>query len=91
MNKSQIKFKNLTEDQPIQMIDMDNYMDGRNKPSITEPLTKKAFIKKHLQEVMDEEEVDVNEAFSLIYPVGDGDSTGVFVTVVDGVVKVVLY
>ena len=88
MSKSQIKFKTLAEDQIIQLIDMD--MDGSNKPFVTKPLTKKAFIKKHLQEVMDEEEVDVNEAFDLIYPIGDGDSNGVFVTIVDGMVKVVL-
>ena len=90
MNKSQLKFEDLTEDQTIQLIDLNNFFEDRY-PTVTKPVTKKAFIKKHLQEVMDEEEVDVNEAFSLIYPVGDGDSTGVFVTVVDGVVKVVLY
>lgn len=91
MSKSQIKFKNLTEDQPIQIIDLDDYMMGDGIPKATKPLTKLQFIKKYLQEIVDEEEVDVNEAFEMIDICnGDGDSNKVFVTVVDGEVKVIL-
>lgn len=89
MSKSQIKFKNLTEDQTIQIIDLDDYF-GDGIPKVTKPLTKLQFIKKHLQEIVDEEDVDVNEAFEMIGSHGDGDSNKVFVTVVDGEVKVVL-
>lgn len=89
MSKSQIKFKNLTEDQTIQIIDLDDYMMGSGVPFATKPLTKLQFIKKHLQEIVDEEEVDVNEAFEMIDG-DDGDSNKVFVTVVDGEVKVIL-
>jgi hypothetical protein len=89
MSKSQIKFKNLTEDQTIQIIDLDDYF-GDGIPKVTKPLTKLQFIKKHLQEIVDEEDVDVNEAFEMIDSDGDGDSNKVFVTVVDGEVKVIL-
>ena len=89
MSKSQIKFKNLTEDQTIQIIDLDDYF-GDGIPKVTKPLTKLQFIKEHLQEIVDEEEVDVNEAFEMMDSHGDGDSNKVFVTVVDGEVKVIL-
>ena len=53
MSKSQIKFKNLTEDQTIQIIDLDDYF-GDGIPKVTKPLTKLQFVKKHLQEIVDE-------------------------------------
>ena len=92
MSKSQIKFKNLTEDQTIQIIDLDDYF-GDGIPKVTKPLTKLQFIKEHLQEILDDEDCgveDVNEAFEMIDSDGDGDSNKVFVTVVDGEVKVIL-
>lgn len=89
MNKSQIKFKNLTEDQTIQMINLNDYFDDA-VPTVTKPITKKQFIKKHLQEIVNEEECTVDEAFKMCHGFGDGDSNAVFVTVVDGAVKVVL-
>lgn len=92
MSKSQIKFKNLTEDQTVQIIDLDDYF-GDGVPKVTKPLTKLQFIKEHLQEILDDEDSgveDVNEAFEMIDSHGDGDSNKVFVTVVDGEVKVIL-
>ncbi len=92
MSKSQIKFKNLKEDQTIQMIDLDDYF-GDCVPKITKPLTKKEFIKEHLSEILDDEDSgvkDVNEAFEMIDSHGDGDSNKVFITVEDGAAKIVL-
>jgi hypothetical protein len=82
MSKSQIKFKDLTEDQTIQIINLEDV------PTLSKPLTKKAFIKKHLQEIIDDndEEVSTAEAFETI--ADDGDL--MFITVVDGEVKIVL-
>lgn len=82
MSKSQIKFSKLTEDQTIQIIDLEDV------PTLSEPLTKKAFIKKHLQEIIDDNdgEVSVAEAFETI--ADDGDL--MFIAVVDGEVKIVL-
>jgi hypothetical protein len=80
--KQQIKFKNLKEDQIIQIIDLDDV------PTLSKPLTKKAFIKKHLQEIIDDNdgEVSVDEAFETI--ADDGDL--MFIAVVDGVAQVVV-
>lgn len=80
--KHQIKFENLTEDQTIQMIDLDD------APNISNPLTKKEFIKRYLQEIIDDNdgEVSDSEAFETI--ADDGDL--MFVTVIDGVAQVVL-
>lgn len=92
MSKSQIKFKNLKEDQIIQMIDLDDYF-GDCVPKITKPLTKKEFIKEHLSEILDDEDnegVDENEAFDMIDSNGDGDSNKVFITVENGEAKIVL-
>ena len=87
MSKSNIKFKNLKEDQIIQMIDLDDYF-GDGIPKITKPLTKLQFIKKYLQ---DEECDDVNAIFKDFVDIqGDGDSNKVFITIEDGVVKVVV-
>ena len=91
MSKSQVKFKNLKEDQIIQIIDLDDYFgDGVTK--ISKPLTKTQFIKEHLQEIMDDEDCgveDVNEAFEMLDSHGDGDSNKVFVTIEDGAVRVI--
>jgi len=91
MSKSQVKFKNLKEDQIIQIIDLDDYFgDGVTK--ISKPLTKPQFIKEHLQELLDDEDCDVkdvNEAFEMLDSHGDGDSNKVFVTIEDGAVKVI--
>jgi hypothetical protein len=93
MSKSQIKFKNLKEDQIIQMIDLDDYF-GDCIPKITKPLTKLQFIKKYLGEIMDDEDNegvdDVNEAFEMLDSHGDGDSNKVFITVENGEAKIVL-
>jgi DNA-binding phage protein len=80
--KQQIKFKNLTEDQTIQMIDLDDV------PNLSKPLTKKEFIKKYLQEIIDDNdgEVSVSEAFETI--ADDGDL--LFITVTEGVAQVVI-
>ena len=82
MNKTQIKFKNLTEDQIIQIINLDDV------PTLSKPLTKKAFMKKQLQEIIDDNdgEVSVDEAFETI--ADDGDL--MFVTVIDGVIREVV-
>jgi hypothetical protein len=92
MSKSQIKFSKLNENQTIQIIDLDDYF-GDGIPKITKPLTKLKFIKEHLQEILDDEESgveDVNEAFEMMDSHGDGDSNKVFVTIEDGVVKLVI-
>jgi hypothetical protein len=92
MSKSQIKFKNLNENQTIQMIDLDDYF-GDGIPKITKPLTKLQFIKKYLSEVLDDEDSgvgDVNEAFEMLDSHGDGDSNKVFITIEDGEAKIVL-
>jgi|688.fasta_scaffold122696_4 hypothetical protein len=92
MSKSQIKFKNLNENQTIQMIDLDDYF-GDGIPKITKPLTKLQFIKKYLSEILDDEDSgvdDVNEAFEMIDSHGDGDSNKVFITIEDGEAKIVL-
>ena len=82
MSKSQIKFKDLTEDQTIQIIDLDDV------PTLSKPLTKKEFIKRHLQEIIDDNdgEVSTDEAFETI--ADDGDL--MFITVIDGEAKIVL-
>jgi len=92
MSKSQIKFKNLKEDQTIQMIDLDDYF-GDGIPKITKPLTKLQFIKQYLGEILDDEDSgvdDANEAFSMLDSHGDGDSNKVFITVEGGEAKIVL-
>ena len=92
MSKSQIKFKNLKEDQIIQMIDLDDYF-GDCVPKITKPLPKLQFIKKYLGEILEDEDSgvkDVNEAFEMLDSHGDGDSNKVFITVEDGEAKIVL-
>jgi len=53
MSKSQVKFKNLKEDQIIQIIDLDDYF-GDCVTKISKPLTKPQFIKEHLQEMLDD-------------------------------------
>ena len=90
MSKSQVKFKNLKEDQIIQIIDLDDYF-GDCVTKISKPLTKPQFIKEHLQEMLDDEDcdMDVNEVFEMLDSHGDGDSNKVFVTIEDGVVKVI--
>jgi hypothetical protein len=92
MSKSQIKFKNLKEDQTIQMIDLDDYF-GDCVPKITKPLTKLQFIKEYLSDILDDEDSgvkDVNEAFDMLDSHGDGDSNKVFITVEGGEAKIVL-
>ena len=91
MKQNQIKFKNLTEDQTIQIVDLNDYF-GDGVPTITKPVTKKQFIKKHLQEIIDDEDcdMDVNEVFSMINENDGGDSNKVYITVIDGVAQIVL-
>ena len=91
MKQNQIKFKNLTEDQTIQIVDLNDYFDD-GIPTITKPVTKEQFIKKHLQEIIDDEDcdMDVNEVFSMINQNDGGDSNKVYITVIDGVAKIVL-
>lgn len=89
MKQNQIKFKNLKEDQTIQLLNLNDYF-GDGIATMSKPLTKKEFIKKHLQEIIEEEQIDVEEAFSLIQSQGDGDSNQVYITVIDNVAKVVL-
>lgn len=90
MKQNQIKFKNLKEDQIIQIIDLNDYF-GNAIPTITKPLTKKEFIKEHLQEIVDENEnISVNEAFSMIIEDVDGDSNKVYTTVEEGFTKVII-
>ena len=90
MSKSQVKFKNLKEDQIIQIIDLNDYF-GDGIPTITKPLTKTQFIKEHLQEILDDDDcdMDVNEVFEMLDSHGDGDSNKVFVTIEDGAVRVI--
>lgn len=92
MKQNQIKFKNLTEDQTIQIVDLNDYF-GDAIPTITKPVTKKQFIASTLQEIIDDEDcddvTDANEAFSMINE-NDGDSNKVYITVIDGVAKIVL-
>ena len=91
MSKSLVKFKNLKEDQIIQIIDLNDYF-GDGVPTISKPLTKPQFIKEHLQELLDDEDCeveDVNEAFEMLDSHGDGDSNKVFVTIEDGAVRVI--
>jgi len=90
MKQTQIKFKNLTEDQTIQIVDLNDYF-GDGVPTITKPVTKKQFIKKHLQEIIDDEDcdMDVNEVFSMINENDGGDSNKVYITVIDGVATIV--
>ena len=90
MKQTQIKFKNLTEDQTIQIVDLNDYF-GDGAPTITKPVTKKQFIKKHLQEIIDDEDcdMDVNEVFSMINENDGGDSNKVYITVIDGVATIV--
>ena len=90
MKQNQIKFKNLTEDQTIQIVDLNDYF-GDGLPTITKPVTKKQFIKKHLQEIIDDEDcdMDVNEVFSMINENDGGDSNKVYITVIDGVATIV--
>lgn len=85
---NQIKFKNLKEDQTIQHLNLNDYF-GDAVPTISKPLTKKEFIAKHLQEII-EDGAEVEEAFSLIQSQGDGDSNQVYITVIDNIAKVVL-
>jgi len=90
MKQNQIKFKNLKENQIIQIVDLNDYF-GDAVPTISKPLTKTEFIKKYLQEIVEEAEVDVNEAFDIEFGnSGDGDSNKVVLTVIDGVAQVVL-
>ena len=91
MKQNQIKFKNLTEDQTIQIVDLNDYF-GDGVPTITKPVTKKQFIKKHLQEIIDDEDcdMDVNEVFSMINENDGGDSNKVYITVINGVAQIVL-
>jgi hypothetical protein len=92
MSKSQIKFSKLNENQTIQIIDLNDYF-GDGVATITKPLTKLKFIKEHLQEILEDEDSgveDVNEAFEMMESHGDGDSNKVFVTIEDGVVKLVI-
>lgn len=92
MKQNQIKFKNLKEDQIIQIVDLNDYF-GDAIPTITNPLTKKEFIKKHLQEIIDDEDcddvTDANQAFSMIVDDCDGDSNKVYITVIDGVAQTI--
>jgi hypothetical protein len=93
MKQNQIKFKNLTEDQTIQIIDLNDYFDDAI-PTITKPVTKKQFIASTLQEIIDDEDCDdvtnATQAFSMINQNDGGDSNKVYITVIDGVAKVVL-
>ena len=93
MKQNQIKFKNLTEDQTIQIIDLNDYF-GDAIPTITKPVTKKQFILSTLQDIIDDEDCDevtnANQAFSMINQNDGGDSNKVYITVIDGVAKVVL-
>ena len=93
MKQNQIKFKNLTEDQTIQIVDLNDYF-GDAIPTITKPLTKKQFIASTLQEIIDDEDcdevTDANEAFSMINQNDGGDSNKVYITVIDGVAQIVL-
>ena len=93
MKQNQIKFKNLTEDQTIQIIDLNDYF-GDAIPTITKQVTKKQFIASTLQEIIDDEDCDevtnANQAFSMINQNDGGDSNKVYITVIDGVAKVVL-
>ncbi len=87
----QIKFKNLKEDQTIQMIDMDDYF-GDGIPKITKPLPKLQFIQKYLQEIIDDNdgEISANEAFEMMNVNDGGDSNKVYITVNDGVAQVLV-
>jgi len=91
MKQNQIKFKNLKENQIIQIVDLNDYF-GDAVPTISKPLTKTEFIKKYLQEIVDDNdgEVSVDEAFEMISDDSDGDSNKVYITVIDGVAQVVL-
>jgi len=89
--QTQIKFSKLKEDQIVQMIDLDDYF-GDGIPKITKPLTKLQFIKKYLQEIIDDNdgEMSANEAFELMDVNDGGDSNKVFITIEDGEAKVIL-
>ena len=93
MKQNQIKFKNLTEDQTIQIVDLNDYF-GDGVPTITKPVTKKKFIDSTLQEIIDDEDCDDvtsdNEAFSMINENDGGDSNKVYITIIDGVAKIVI-
>jgi len=91
MKQNQIKFKNLKEDQTIQVVDLNDYF-GDAVPTISKPLTKKEFVEELLQEIIDDNdgEVSVDEAFELMAENDGGDSNKVYITVIDGVAQVVL-
>lgn len=93
MKQNQIKFKNLTEDQTIQIVDLNDYF-GDGVPTITKPVTKKKFIDSTLKEIIDDEDCDdvtsANEAFSMINENDGGDSNKVYITIIDGVAKIVI-
>ena len=89
MKQNQIKFKNLTEDQTIQIIDLNDYFDDAI-PTITKPVTKKQFILSIIDDEDFDEVTDANQAFSMINQNDGGDSNKVYITVIDGVAKVII-